>query len=126
MSGTELGADSGRDRQAIDAATAAGHDATPAIHDAPATARHIGNLIVRSFRYPGGRLWTVWQVQHPDGGGPPVLRFTAGIRSVDLKAWPSDWVDAPDARLAELLRSAMPRPAQPARPDAPRRRATDH
>jgi hypothetical protein len=83
-------------------------------------------VVVRSFRYPGGRIWTVCQVPHPENGGPPVLRFTAGMRTVDLKTWPKDWADAPESRLGELLRLAMPRPpAPPPGPDTPRRRQTD-
>lgn len=126
MSGPELVDDSERDWRTLGAATIAGHDATPAMQPSTSDARAVGGLVVRSFRYPGGRLWSVWQVQHPEDGGPPVLRFTAGMRSIDLKTWPADWADAPDERLAELLRSAMPRSASPpAAPGAPRRRTTD-
>lgn len=82
--------------------------------------------VVRSFRYPGGRLWTVCVVQHPEDEGPPVLRFTAGMRSIDLRTWPRDWADAPDDRLAEMLRLASPRAHKPPMsPDEPRRRWND-
>ena len=78
--------------------------------------------VVRSFRYPGGRLWTVCVINHPESGGPPVLRFTAGVRSLDLERWPIDWADARDETLVELLRSAAPRGAHTPVPGAPRRR----
>ncbi|HEX4685100.1 MAG TPA: hypothetical protein VH277_20450 [Gemmatimonadaceae bacterium] len=82
--------------------------------------------VVRSFRYPGGRLWTVSVVPHPEDAGPPVLRFTAGMRSIDLRTWPRDWADAPDQRLVELLRVAAPRPtASSSEPNTPRRRWND-
>jgi len=82
--------------------------------------------VVRSFRYPGGRLWTVCVVAHPESGGPAALRFTAGIRSIDLKTWPKDWADAPDSLLVEMLRRAAPRRRAEHRSfDAPRRRWDD-
>jgi len=65
--------------------------------------------VVRSFKYPGGRLWAVCVVEHPEDGGPPALRFTAGARYLDLRPWPKDWVDAPETRLIEMIRSAAPR-----------------
>ena len=75
-------------------------DETPDVTDLSAT---------RTFRYPRGRLWTVSVMPHPESGGAPVLRFTAGSRYVDLAEWPKDWVDLPDPQLAVLLRSAVPR-----------------
>jgi hypothetical protein len=82
--------------------------------------------VVRTFRYPAGRFWTVCVLTHPDDGGPPRLRFTAGMRSIDLARWPRDWPDYPDERLVELLRQGAPRPRTgPPRPDAPRRRWDD-
>jgi hypothetical protein len=82
--------------------------------------------VVRSFRYPGGRLWTVCVVRRTEGGGPPVLRFTAGMRSIDAKTWPKDWVDAPDAVLVDMLRGAAPRRAYTTlAPDTPHRRWND-
>ena len=71
-------------------------------------------LVVRSFKYPGGRLWTVCVVDQPEDGGPPALRFTAGARFIDLRPWPRDWADAPDERLAHMLRFAQPRTPNPA------------
>lgn len=80
--------------------------------------------VVRTFRYPGGRVWTVCVVT--EIGGPPVLRFTSGVRSIDLSSWPKAWADEPDDSLAVMLRLAAPRPPTTAfRPDAPRRRWDD-
>jgi hypothetical protein len=82
----------------------------PPIDEARATPPDVTELeVIRSFRYPGGRLWSVGVVHRPEGGGPPVLRFTAGSRSIDLRQWPNDWPDYPDDRLVELLRRAAPR-----------------
>lgn len=82
--------------------------------------------VVRTFRYPGGRIWSVCVMNHPETGAQPVLRFSAGSRSLDLKIWPKDWADYPDARLVELLRAGALRPASPAPgPTTPRRRHDD-
>lgn len=82
--------------------------------------------VVRTFRYPGGRLWTVCVVDRPQDGGLPALRFMAGMRSIDLRPWPKDWADAPNGELVEMLRRASPRPrtAVPS-PDTPLRRWDD-
>ena len=82
--------------------------------------------VVRSFRYPGGRLWTVCVMPHSVAGGPPVLRFSAGSRVVELRTWPRDWADFLEERLVDLLRRAAPR-IRTAAPDAsvPRRRYDD-
>jgi hypothetical protein len=82
--------------------------------------------VVRTFRYPGGRLWTACVVRRPEGGGPPVLRFTAGVRDVDMADWPKDWADYRDDQLIDLLRRAAPRRRTSAPgPDVPRRRWDD-
>lgn len=81
--------------------------------------------VLRTFRYPGGRIWVAGVIQHPDDGGPPVLRFAAGSRTIDLKDWPKDWVDYPDQQLVELLRRAAPRVSAPPVPNGPRRRWDD-
>lgn len=82
--------------------------------------------VVRTFRYPGGRIWGVCVITHPENGGSPVLRFAAGARSIDLANWPKDWVDYSNEDLVALLRLAAPRaPAPPPGPDTPRRRYSD-
>jgi hypothetical protein len=82
--------------------------------------------VVRTFRYPGGRFWTVCVVKYPEDGGTPVLRFTAGMRSIDLRRWPKDWADQPDDVLVTMLRTAAPRRASgPPSPGIPRRRWDD-
>jgi len=81
--------------------------------------------VLRTFRYPGGRIWVVCVMQDP-GTSPSVLRFTAGSRNIDLADWPKDWPDYSDDQLVELLRRAAPRAkgAAPS-PNAPRRRWDD-
>jgi hypothetical protein len=82
--------------------------------------------IVRTFKYPGGRYWTVGTVMLPEDGGPPVLRFTAGLRSIDLRSWPKDWADQPDDVLVSMLRRGAPRRISgPVGPGAPARRWDD-
>jgi hypothetical protein len=81
--------------------------------------------VIRSFKYPGGRLWSVCVIDHPEDGGPPALRFAAGARYLDLRPWPRDWADAPDDRLVELIRAAAPRPPSPPPPGGSRRRYND-
>ena len=81
--------------------------------------------VVRTFRYPGGRFWTVCVVRHPEDGGLPVLRFTAGMRNIDMRRWPKDWADQPDEVLVTMLRTAAPRTSGPPGPGVPRRRWDD-
>jgi hypothetical protein len=82
--------------------------------------------VVRSFRYPGGRVWSACVVKHPEGGGPPLLRFSAGARHLDLREWPVEWADYTDDGLVALVRS-VPRPEKPTPRSAstPRRRIGD-
>jgi hypothetical protein len=110
----------------------AGERIVPSTMDAPTThsedeSPDVTDLgVVRSFRYPGGRLWTVCVMPHSVAGGPPVLRFSAGARVVEMHSWPKDWADYLDDRLVEMLRRAAPR-IRPSSPDAnvPRRRYDD-
>lgn len=83
--------------------------------------------VVRTFRYPTGRYWTVSLIMHPEGGGPPVLQFAAGSRHIDLESWPKDWADYPDEELVNLLRRAAPREKAQASlsPGTPQRRWDD-
>jgi len=82
--------------------------------------------VVRTFRYPGGRNWTVSVIRQPERGGPPVMRFASGTRHFDLGGWPKDWADFRDSQLVDLLRQAAPRrPAPAPPPGTPRRRWDD-
>jgi hypothetical protein len=82
--------------------------------------------LIRTFRYPGGRYWTVGLVVRPEGGDRPALRFTAGARIIELASWPNEWAEYTDAQLIELLRWAAPRSGTDApRPGTPRRRWDD-
>jgi hypothetical protein len=82
--------------------------------------------VLRTFRYPGGRIWAACVIQHPEGGGSPVLEFAAGARHIDLANWPKDWADYPDEELVNLLRRAAPRRNRgESLPGTPRRRWDD-
>lgn len=69
----------------------------------------------RSFRYPGGRYWSVaeyvLQRASVESGSPPhrVLRFTAGARTLDTTSWPAGWRGLSDHQLADLLWRSFPR-----------------
>jgi hypothetical protein len=63
----------------------------------------------RTFRYPGGRYWTVALVVRADEADRPTLRFTAGARNIELGTWPEQWANFTDDQLVELLRWAAPR-----------------
>jgi hypothetical protein len=81
---------------------------------------------LRTFRYPGGRYWTVCVDMHLLDGGPPTLRFTAGARIIELATWPAEWADFTDGQLIDLLRWAAPRSQRPLPPPGtPRRRWDD-
>ena len=81
--------------------------------------------ILRTFRYPGGRLWSVALEKHSDVAVGLVLRFTAGARTIDLERYPRDWHDLPDDSLIDLLRHAAPRPIMRYTRETPRRRYND-
>lgn len=86
----------------------------------------------RTFHFPGGRVWTVAEqyIQLRNRMGEPldartVLRFTSGMRSLDLLAWPPDWAGYSDDELADLLGRAFPRDRSSSSDSAQRRRRSD-
>lgn len=81
--------------------------------------------VVRTFRYPGGRVWSAAIAPHSDIAVGPVLRFTAGARNIDLAQFPREWPDLPDDQLVDLLRHAAPRGIAKYTRETPRRRYTD-
>jgi len=109
------------ERQAVGAPNAPTVEVPPEQDKLDVTDLHV----IRSFRYPGGRLWTVCVVDHPEQGGPPALRFTSGVRHLDLRPWPKDWADLPDPQLVELLRATAPRPPGNPAAGSPHRRYND-
>jgi hypothetical protein len=87
-----------------------------ATDDAPAAQRsERTSSESRSFRYPGGRYWSAaeYVIRRPVEGtavaAQPVLRFTAGARSLDATEWPADWRSFSDHQLADLLWRSFPR-----------------
>ena len=80
---------------------------------------------VRTFRYPGGRVWTVAVTPHPTQPEIRLLRFSAGGRSVDIEDWPANWANVSDEQLIALLRSAWPRVASAGSEDGFKRRWND-
>lgn len=86
---------------------------------------------VRTFRFPGGRFWTVMEStvnlgERPhDGQQRRVLRFMSGTRALDLTSWPADWASRSDAELADLLAASFPRHGEPSEEIAHRRRDSD-
>jgi hypothetical protein len=84
----------------------------------------------RTFRFPAGRFWSVAEwTSSDDGQGDSrehaVLRFTSGMRSLDLTDWPDDWNKLNDEQLAMLLARAFPRPTNQRNPTDFRRRGSD-
>lgn len=86
---------------------------------------------VRSFRFPGGRIWCVAErvVQTAAERGSArvrrVLQFTSGSRSLELEAWPADWWRFTAEQLAALLSGGFPRSMISTDPGLPRRRFMD-
>lgn len=101
----------------------------PAPHEAEDQTTERADLtdltVVRTFRYPGGRVWSAAIAPHSDIAIGPVLRFTAGARSLDLTQWPRDWPDLPDDGLIDLLRHAGERSPVIITQETPRRRYND-
>ncbi|HKO17074.1 MAG TPA: hypothetical protein VJU87_12605 [Gemmatimonadaceae bacterium] len=81
--------------------------------------------VVRSFRYPGGRVWTVSVITDVADTGRRVLRFAAGGRAIDLAEWPRTWADLSDEGLVQLLRRAAPRASAGDDSSTPGRRWND-
>ena len=82
----------------------------------------------RTFRFPGGRYWSVAEwggSETPGGGQRRVLRFTAGNRNLDLYDWPANWLSLSDGELARLLGSSFPREVGQPNPTPFRRRSGD-
>ena len=84
---------------------------------------------MRTFSYPGGQQWTVVETpvlyrdaQGDVGESTTVLRFTSGSRTLDLLAWPRDWITRSESELAELLWRAFPRAAEGTMEEMDRRR----
>lgn len=86
---------------------------------------------VRTFRFPGGRFWTVSECASSTASGADestphrVLRFMSGTRALDVRTWPSDWASLSDSGLAELLTSSFPRHAVDGDDGTYRRRSAD-
>lgn len=87
--------------------------------------------VARTFRYPGGRFWTVaeWTAPDPRGAGGGalrhVLRFNSGSRVLELTHWPADWASFSDDDLASLLAKSFPRAVGKENPTDFHRRAAD-
>ena len=83
----------------------------------------------RTFRFPGGRFWTVaeWASPDPreDGGMRRVLRFNSGSRVLELTSWPADWASMSDEEMCELLSRGFPRDAAKDNPTEHHRRSAD-
>jgi hypothetical protein len=87
---------------------------------------------MRTFRYPGGRYWTVreWPVPLRGREGEVLeervaLRFASGGRTLDLIPWPKGWVAYSDEALADLLHRAFPRKPGQTNPTTFARRRDD-
>ena len=101
-------------------------------HGSPPAVAELQPSPMRTFLYPGGRLWTVSEVleRRGDEGSEevdvrPLLRFTAGARTLDLLAWPKEWTQYSDAQLSDLLWRAFPRRRGAPNPTGYRRRRGD-
>ena len=93
-----------------------------------------GRTPVRTFRYPGGRFWTVTECEigsaaraaaRREACDRRVLRFMSGSRALDVTRWPHDWSTRPDVDLAELLAASFPRQQQESAASAHQRRSSD-
>ena len=114
--------------EAIAAAEAAAHDEARRAAEPSGGDRQMA--FARTFRYPGGRYWSVaeWAgSDHNDASsdGRSVLRFTSGRRSLDLASWPRDWQQYSDEELVSLLFRSFPRDRASENPTSFQRRASD-
>jgi hypothetical protein len=83
---------------------------------------------IRTFRYPGGRYWTVNEQATETTTGEryrPLLVFTSGARALETRDWPSDWPRLSEEQLADLLYRSFPRHPSRANPTGFRRRRSD-
>jgi hypothetical protein len=107
--------------------------ATPAdgslVGDREVAPRGSPSVDVRTFRYPGGRVWTVAErmaAEKPGDEPRVVLRFSSGSRSLELEKFPAEWVGYSTEQLIDLLCTAFPRPTiHDNRDDAHHRRRGD-
>lgn len=82
----------------------------------------------RTFRFPGGRFWSVAEwggTELHAAGQRRVLRFTAGNRNLDLHDWPAEWMTLSDDELVRLLATSFPRDVGQPNPTPFRRRSGD-
>lgn len=102
--------------------TATEEEARPEGADAPE-----GRAKARTFRYPGGRFWTVaeWAKTVRGGAHETVLRFSSGARSLECTKWPAQWEQFSDEELAELLARTFPRDDSVPNATPFRRRSSD-
>lgn len=86
----------------------------------------LGNF--RTFRYPGGRYWTVSEHPTETAGVRPqhaLLVFTSGARTLETRNRPPDWTRMSDMQLADLLYRSFPRSDSDTNRTAYRRRRGD-
>jgi hypothetical protein len=87
-----------------------------------------GAPIIRTFRYPNGRYWTVNEQPSQTAtraGHRPLLVFTSGARALETRDWPAQWARLADDELAELLYRSFPRGPSTDNPTTFRRRRGD-
>jgi hypothetical protein len=87
-----------------------------------------GSPTIRTFRYPGGRYWTVNEQPIEATAGEryrPLLVFTSGARALETRDWPSEWARMSEEQLADLLYSSFPRDPSTENPTGFRRRRSD-
>ena len=112
----------------------AGIESLPADASAVSRPSAAARTPVRTFRFPGGRFWTVTECETGSAArvasrqAPSdrrVLRFMSGSRALDVTRWPRDWSTRPDVDLAELLAASFPRQRQGSGSSPHQRRSSD-